>query len=74
MLAYQKFAVSYFTAEIKKVSNGTKRPARLMDNGKTIEEVVLQSGLPEQSCKHRFNKATNHAPIVFMQIYVVKRL
>jgi len=32
-----------------------------------IEEVMLQSGLPERSFKRRFRKATGHTPIVYMQ-------
>jgi len=32
-----------------------------------IEEVMLQSGLPERSFKRRFRKATGHTPIAYMQ-------
>jgi len=38
-----------------------------LDSDNPIEEVVLQSGLPDRSFKRRFSKATGHSPIVYMQ-------
>lgn len=38
-----------------------------LDSDNPIEKVVAMSGLPERSFKRRFNKATGHTPIAYIQ-------
>ncbi len=38
-----------------------------LDSDNPVEEVMHQAGLPERSFKRRFQKATGHRPIAYMQ-------